>query len=48
MGVKQKDYLRHLFMDTYLMNGFIYNDISTWLNKLPSLRDTLELIEMMN
>ena len=47
MGVKQKDYLRHLFMDTYLMNGFIYNDISTWLNKLPSLKDTLELIEMI-
>ena len=47
MGVKQKDYLRHLFMDTYMLKGIKYNDITTWNNELPSLKDTLKLINQI-
>ena len=45
MGTNQKDILMHLFSDTYLSKEFKYNDINTWLNELPSLEDTLELVE---
>lgn len=44
MGTNQKDILMYLFKDTYLMNGFKHNDVDTWLNDLPNLKDTLELI----
>ena len=47
LGVKQKDYLKHLFMDTYILKGFRYNKIETWTNELPTLSDTLELIKMI-
>lgn len=45
MGAYQKDILRYLLADTYLSKGFKYNDITTWLNDLPSLKDTQELIK---
>ncbi|WP_152184845.1 ATPase/DNA packaging protein [Sulfurimonas indica] len=45
MGTNQKDVLYDLLMDTYLLKGFVYNDIKTWGNTLPDLSDTLMLIE---
>lgn len=45
MGTNQKDILMYLFSDTYLSKDFKYNDVTTWLNELPSLEDTQELIE---
>lgn len=48
MSTKQKDIFMYLFSDTYKSKGFIYNDINTWLNDLPSLNDTLDLIERIN
>lgn len=44
MGINQKDILMYLFSDTYLCKDFKYDDITTWLNELPSLEDTLELV----
>jgi len=44
MGANQKDVLMYLLLDTYSSKGFIYNDINTWLNEIPSLKDTLDLI----
>jgi len=44
MGTNQKDILMYLFRDTYLSKGFEHNNIYTWLNDLPSLQDTLDLI----
>ena len=44
MGTNQKDILMYLLSDTYLSKGFKYNDVNTWLNDLPSLQDTLELV----
>ena len=44
MSTKQKDILMYLFQDTYLRKGFEYNNVYTWLNDLPSLQDTLDLI----
>ena len=45
MGTAQRDVLYFLLMDTYKMNGFEYNNIYSWSNELPSLDDTLKLIE---
>lgn len=45
IGTNQKDVLMYLLSDTYLSKGFKYNDITTWLRELPSLEDTLDLIE---
>lgn len=45
MGTNQKDILTYLLSDTYLSKGFKYNEIGTWLQELPSLEDTLELIK---
>jgi len=45
MGTNQKDVLYDLLMDTYQIKNFKYNDIKTWKNELPSLEDTLLLIE---
>ncbi len=45
MGTNQKDILTYLFSDTYLSKNFKYNDANTWLNELPSLKDTQILIE---
>lgn len=47
MGTIQKDILMYLFSDTYRMKGIIYNKIDTWLNELPSLEDTLLLIQQI-
>jgi hypothetical protein len=47
MGTIQKDILMYLFSDTYRMKGIIYNEIDTWLNELPSLEDTLLLIQQI-
>lgn len=47
MGTIQKDYLMYLFNDTYLMKGIVFNEIETWNNTLPSLENTLELIEQI-
>jgi len=44
MGAGQKNILMYLFSDTYSMKGFKHDDIDTWLNEIPSLEDTLELI----
>jgi hypothetical protein len=45
MGAGQKNILMYLFGDTYKMKGFEYDNYKTWLNEIPSLEDTLELIE---
>lgn len=45
MGTNQKDYLMYLFSDTYLCKDFKYNDVTSWLNELPSLADTQKLID---
>ncbi len=45
MSTQQNDVLKKLFDDTYIMKGIIYNDYKTWLNDLPSFKDTFELIE---
>ena len=45
MGAAQKDILMYLFADTYRMQGFVYDDITTWMNPLPDLNDTLDLIQ---
>ncbi|MFA6195238.1 MAG: ATP-binding protein [Sulfurimonas sp.] len=45
MGTNQKDILMYLLSDTYLSKDFKYDDVKTWLNELPSLKDTQELIE---
>jgi len=45
MGTYQKDMLMFLLSDTYLSKGFVYNKTDTWLNDLPSLKDTQELIQ---
>ncbi len=47
MGDKQQVGLTYLFEDTYLIKGFKYNDIGTWLNELPVLEDTLEIIDKL-
>lgn len=47
LGVKQKDYLKALFTDTFILKGFKYDDITTWLKELPTLEDTLEIITMI-
>lgn len=44
MGTNQKDILTFLLTDTYMSKGFKYDDINTWLQELPSLSDTMELI----
>lgn len=44
MGTNQKDILAFLLADTYISKGFRYDDINTWLQDLPSLSDTLDLI----
>ncbi|MDX9744900.1 MAG: DUF87 domain-containing protein [Arcobacteraceae bacterium] len=44
MGTNQKDILTFLLADTYISKGFRYDDINTWLQDLPSLSDTLDLI----
>lgn len=44
MGAYQKDILKYLLSDTYLSKGFKHNDIETWTNDLPSLKDTQALI----
>jgi len=44
MGTNQKDILMYLFRDTYLSKGFKHNDVYTWMNELPSLKNTIEII----
>lgn len=44
MGTNQKDILTYLLSDTYLSKGFVYDNINTWIQELPSLEDTMELI----
>lgn len=48
MGAGQRDILMYLFADTYLSKGFKYDDVSTWLNDVPNLQDTLDLIDKIN
>lgn len=47
MGTAQKDILMYLLNDTYLSKNIVYNDITTWLNELPSLENVMELIEQL-
>ncbi len=47
LGPAQRDALYYLLFDTYLINGIEYNNIKTWLNSLPSLNDTVTLIEQI-
>lgn len=45
MGPNQEPILKKLLLDTYKMKGIIFDNYTTWLNPLPSLEDTKNLIE---
>jgi energy-coupling factor transporter ATP-binding protein EcfA2 len=46
MGPEQKNAFYDIFMDSYKMKGFEFEDYTTWLqDELPNLGDTLELID---
>jgi len=44
LGQNQDVVLSYLFLDTYKMKGITYDDYTTWLNELPDIHDTKELI----
>lgn len=45
MGNVQSDMLYNLLRDTYILNGFVLKDYTTWLSPLPTLDDLLGLID---
>ena len=47
LGVVQINMLNNLFRDTYIIKGFVLKDYTTWLKPLPSLEDTIKLIEVI-
>ncbi|MDD3465601.1 MAG: hypothetical protein PHE67_00510 [Campylobacterales bacterium] len=47
MGQNQEPILKRLFSDTYKMKGIIHDNFTTWLNELPTLKDTKVLIEQI-
>jgi GTPase SAR1 family protein len=44
LGPNQDAILSKLFLDTYKLKGIVYDDYTTWLNDLPDINDTKELI----
>lgn len=45
LGAVQQNMLNNLFRDTYIYRGFDLKDYSTWLKPLPTLEDTIKIIE---